>query len=530
MFGGFGGFGSLNFQAGYPSGHFKGFTIDVDAVSDGTLGGDWQSVSLGGMQLQTQELPAGGYRRTTFRDVEKIQYGTVTMSRPWSPGTSARITEWFSWANKNGPTTVSVIIEVPEQGNMMNKAFELLRSLVGTGIPLPEVRGKKFSIIFRDCWPLDWQAPQFTAGMVSGATGGTVPPTTIESLSFNFSGYKVETLGGAKPLVDTSIATEESVKPCKLVVIPNTGSVTRKMLANASSWTANAGGLSGALGIGAMKNAAALQIATLAASYDSVEFFLPPTSIRVTKGATWTRMRSARAKGAGPVSFRGTKPMGLTFQFLMKTNTKNAFSAGGLMGGLQSGGGLMGWAAGAMGLGGLPGMGGMGAGKPRSVMDDLKKLVALCENYSTGFFSVAKTPPLVMLLWGNFCSPLMYITDMSADITKFDADGSPARATGQMTLMQYPASAAGTNPTSGGIAPALVETVLQGDTLAHLAYRSYQQPMSWRDVAQVNGIDDPLRVRQGRRVILPAPEELPARTHGGGLVVEDEESYAEEGE
>lgn len=526
MLGSFGGFGSLNFQAGYPSGAFKGFTIDVDAVADGSLGGDWQSISLGGMDMETMELPAGGYRRTTFRDVERIKYGTVTMSRPWTAGTSARITEWFSWANKNGGTTVSVIIEVPQQGSMMNKAFELLRSLVGTGIPLPEVRGKKFSIIFRDCWPTSWQAPQFIAGMVSGATGGNVPPTTIESLSFTFSGYKVETFGGARPLVDTSIATEESVKPCKLVVIPNTGSVTRKMLANASSWTANAGGLGGALGMGAMKNAAALQIAALAASYDSVEFFLPPSSIRVTKGATWTRMRSARAKGAGPVSFRGTKPMGMTFQFLMKTNKKDPFSAGGLMGGLQSGGGLLGWAAGAMGIGGAS----MGYGKPRTVMDDLKKLVALCENYSTGFFSVAKTPPLVMLLWGSFCSPLMYISDFSADITKFDADGTPARASGQMTLMQYPSSAAGTNPTSGGLAPALVETVLQGDTLAHLAYRSYQQPMSWRDVAEVNGIDDPLRVRQGRRVILPAPEELPARTHGGGLVVEDEESYAEEGE
>jgi hypothetical protein len=162
-------------------------------------------------------------------------------------------------------------------------------------------------------------------------------------------------------------------------------------------------------------------------------------------------------------------------------------------------------------------------------MDDLKKLVSLCENYSTGFFSTAKTPPLVMLLWGSFCSPLMYITDLSADITRFEADGTPSKAIGQMTLMQYPASASGTNPTSGGLAPAMVETVLQGDTLAHLAYRSYQQPMNWRDIAQNNGIDDPLRVRQGRRVILPAPEELPARTHGGGLVVEEEETYAEEG-
>lgn len=529
-FGGFGGFGPINFNAGYPSGHFKGFTIDVDAISEGSLGGDWQSISLGGMSMQTNELPAGGYRRTTFREIERIAYGEVSFSRPWNAGTSSRITEWFSWANKYGPTTVSVTIEVPDQGNLLGAMFSLLRSLISPALPLPDVKGKKFNIIFRDCWPKDWQAPSFTAGMVSGATGGAVPATTIESLSFSFSGYKVEALGGAKPLIDTSIANEENVKPCKLVIIPNTSGPIRKMLANASSWTANQGGLGGMLGIGAMKNAAALQIATMAASYDSVEFYLPPAAIKVSKGATWVRARSVKAKGAGPVSFRGTKPMSMQFQFLMKTNNKDPFSAGGLMGGLQSGGGLFGMAAGALGMGSALGIGNAGFGKPRSVMDDLKKLVSLCENYSTGMFSTAKTPPLVMLLWGSFASPLMYITDLSADIVRFDADGTPSKAIGSMTLQQYPSSASGTNPTSGGLNPAMAETVLQGDTLAHLAYRSYQQPMSWRDIAETNGIDDPLRVRPGRRVLLPAPDELPARTHGGGLVVEEDEDFGEEGE
>ena len=78
----------------------------------------------------------------------------------------------------------------------------------------------------------------------------------------------------------------------------------------------------------------------------------------------------------------------------------------------------------------------------------------------------------------------------------------------------------------------MAETVLQGDTLAHLAYRTYQNPMNWRDVATYNGITDPLRVTTGRRLRMPSPEILPWRTEGGGLSkpddVDEPESYEDD--
>ena len=125
----------------------------------------------------------------------------------------------------------------------------------------------------------------------------------------------------------------------------------------------------------------------------------------------------------------------MSFQFLLKTNKKDPFSAGGLMGGLSSGGGLLGWAAGALGLSDS-----LGFGKPRTVMDDLKKLISLCETYSSGLFSSAESPPLVMLLWGQFASPLMYITELEADITRFGPDGTPTKAVGKLELRQFKAS------------------------------------------------------------------------------------------
>lgn len=63
--------------------------------------------------------------------------------------------------------------------------------------------------------------------------------------------------------------------------------------------------------------------------------------------------------------------------------------------------------------------------------------------------------------------------------------------------------------------PRKSELVHEADTLAHVAYRSYRTPSRWRDVAAANDIDDPLRVKPGRKLLIPAPEELPSRTETG---------------
>ena len=68
-----GGFGSLMFDSGFPGGYFKGFALSVDAIAaDPSLGGGWQTMSLGTMEMHTNELPAGGYIRTSIREVERI--------------------------------------------------------------------------------------------------------------------------------------------------------------------------------------------------------------------------------------------------------------------------------------------------------------------------------------------------------------------------------------------------------------------------------------------------------------------------
>ena len=510
------GFGSLTFDSGFPAGYYMGFALSVDAISgDPSLGGGWQSMSLGTMEMHTNELPAGGYIRTSIREIERITYGEVTLARAWAPGTSSRITEWFTWTNRYGGTTVAITVEVPAaaESGLGGLGASLLSSLaVFVGADPTDLPGKKFNIIFRDCYPKQWGAPQLTAGLLNYNTNGPQTPTTLETLTFTFSGYKVEALSGATPLIDQAIATEEKVEPFKLVIVPNTGGVTTKMLASMSTWTASQSGFSSIMGFGAVGNATAAVLAGYASMLDSIELYLPPASIRVEKESSWRQKPSMKAKGSGPVTYLGPRPMKMSFNFLLKTNDKDPFSAGGLIGGLASGGGLIGAMTG-------------GFGKPRSVMDDLKKLLSLCEAYSSGIFSNGSTPPLVMLLWGKFCSPLMYITDMSADLVRFASDGTPSKAIGTIGLKQFPTSTSGTNPTSGGIAPEMAETLMQGDTLAHLAYRTYHNPMNWRDIAIHNRIQDPLRIATGRRLMMPSPETLPWRTVGGSVTNGQSESH-----
>jgi len=526
--GSFGNFGSLLSDSGFPGGYFRGFTLSVDAIGDDpSLGGNWQTMSLGTMEMHTNELPAGGYIRTSIREVERITYGEVTVARAWAPGTSERITQWFTWAAKNGSTKVTITVEVPAaaEAGTGGLGASLLSSLaVAVGMDPADLPGKKFNVTFRDCFPKQWGAPQLTAGILNQYTNAPQQATSLETLTFSFSGYVVETFSGGKSLVDTSISTEEKVEPFKLVIIP-AGGISARMLASMSSWTTGQNGVSAALGLGMLSNASARMIAGYAASLDSIQLYLPPASIKVQKSSSWYSKMSSKAKGAGPPTYLGPKPMKMSFQFILKTNNLNPFKTGGLMGGLAAGGGLLG------GLMNMAGIGGdsLGFGKPRTVMDDLKKLVTLCEAYSSGLFSSAESPPLVMLLWGQFASPLMYITEFEADITRFAANGTPTKAIGKLELRQFPSSTSGTNPTSGGLAPELAETVLQGDTLAHLAYRTYQNPQTWRDIAIHNGVDDPLRVRVGRRMLLPSPDALPARGEGGAIVTDFEDiTYVDE--
>ncbi len=120
--------------------------------------------------------------------------------------------------------------------------------------------------------------------------------------------------------------------------------------------------------------------------------------------------------------------------------------------------------------------------------------------------------PTVMFGWGtNIVMDQAVITKVQVHYERFLL-GEPVRATATVTLeaIPLPAPIGFTNPTSGGLATRRTRTVVEGDTLASIAYREYKDPNKWRALAEANGIDDPMRVKPGSVLVVPDRREAEA--------------------
>jgi nucleoid-associated protein YgaU len=93
----------------------------------------------------------------------------------------------------------------------------------------------------------------------------------------------------------------------------------------------------------------------------------------------------------------------------------------------------------------------------------------------------------------------------------FRPDGTPIRASVSLTLVQTVKAdsrsssdpAPGQNPTTRASSQHSVHLVQEGDSLTTIAYDAYGDPTRWREIAEANGIDDPLRLRRGHPLIVP---------------------------
>ncbi|MDQ3957019.1 MAG: LysM peptidoglycan-binding domain-containing protein [Actinomycetota bacterium] len=101
-----------------------------------------------------------------------------------------------------------------------------------------------------------------------------------------------------------------------------------------------------------------------------------------------------------------------------------------------------------------------------------------------------------------------YIKSVSVDYMMFDRQGIPVRAECQVSLTEVVAKLPGQNPTSGTIKVHRTVETTAGDTLARVAYKELGDPVYWRAIAELNGIDDPMRVRPGTRLLVPARGEV----------------------
>ncbi|OLR92866.1 phage tail protein [Actinokineospora bangkokensis] len=95
------------------------------------------------------------------------------------------------------------------------------------------------------------------------------------------------------------------------------------------------------------------------------------------------------------------------------------------------------------------------------------------------------------------------LTHAHVTYTRFSAAGVPTRAKVRLTLQEVVEALPGTNPHSGGLPGGHTRTVTGAENLAGITAAELGSPARWREVADANGIDDPLRVRPGRALRLP---------------------------
>ena len=118
-------------------------------------------------------------------------------------------------------------------------------------------------------------------------------------------------------------------------------------------------------------------------------------------------------------------------------------------------------------------------------------------------------PPLLVFEWGRSSAARFqaFLSSVSATYTMFQPDGTPLRATANITLQEAPEKVAGQNPSSGGAGGERSVVLCAGDSLHSIAYAEYGDAAAWRVIAEFNGIDDPLTLTCGTRLLLPPDAE-----------------------
>jgi hypothetical protein len=128
--------------------------------------------------------------------------------------------------------------------------------------------------------------------------------------------------------------------------------------------------------------------------------------------------------------------------------------------------------------------------------------------YITGLESLMEVdgafhaPPPCKVLWGSL-EFIGVLECMRKKYILFKEDGTPVRARINLLFKEYApidiqlAKAPRNSPDKHKI-----HILQEGDSLWHLAYREYGDPRQWRFIAKSNGIDNPLDMTIGKKIVL----------------------------
>lgn len=139
--------------------------------------------------------------------------------------------------------------------------------------------------------------------------------------------------------------------------------------------------------------------------------------------------------------------------------------------------------------------------KKTDVRNHTKKVTGLLEKDPSTL-----APPVLLFTWGqlNFRCVL---DNVNQRFTMFMNDGIPVRATLSVTFKEF-------QPVEIEIrrglfiGPPTVQNLAQGQTLSGIASESLGDPGAWREIADLNSIDNPRKIEPGTPLIIPSQKQL----------------------
>lgn len=197
-----------------------------------------------------------------------------------------------------------------------------------------------------------------------------------------------------------------------------------------------------------------------------IEFGFNPKEYTIQKSADWGRSSTTAAQKTSTPEFKGSGPRQLSLEvFLDQSMTRG------------------------------------------DVSKDVETLFACLTPLPEKLSANTPVPPFVKFCWGKTIEFTAFLKSVNAKYTLFTPEGVPLRAVCTISLEELPGEPGRQNPTSGGLAPLRMHTVVAGDTLQSVAYKEYGSPALWRALAEENQVDDPLRLRPGTHLRIPAPDQ-----------------------
>lgn len=241
-------------------------------------------------------------------------------------------------------------------------------------------------------------------------------------------------------------------------------------LAKSPTTNGSGGGASSAGEAGPAK--AYLELIELKTSNDSggskkerIDFQFNPTKFTVTQAAKWTAPASNKLRPT--VQYLGAEPASMTLEMFLD-----------------------------------------GSADGTDVSQKVRQLTEACVPTSASTSRNRPLPPGVRFGWDQVYF-VGYLISVSATYQLFRPNGTPIRAQCTLQLKELHTTVPRQNPTSGSVSTQGSRRVVDGDSLASIAYEEYGDAGRWRRIAAANGIDDPMALEPGTQLLIP-----PAPTGG----------------